>query len=539
MTLKRLLIIAFACAGLTSMAEERPKLVVGIVVDQMRWDYLERFADRFGEGGFRRMLTEGYSCDNTLIDYIPTVTAIGHTSIYTGSVPSIHGIAGNNFRDNGRWVYCTDDETVKPVGSTSKAGLMSPSRLLTTTVGDELHLATNFRSRVIAVALKDRAAILPGGRTADGAYWFDDETGRFITSSYYRDELPEWLTDFNAKDRARTLLANDWASLYPIETYRQSTADNTPFEDKFEGTDTPTLPVPTSRLFKKQGYEVIRTTPYGNTLTLEAAKAAIEGEQLGRHDDTDFLAVSLSSTDYIGHQYGPNAIEVEDTYLRLDRDLAAFLTYLDGQVGRGNYLIFLTADHAAAHNPTFMRAHKMSAGGWDTKAVLTRLDSVARADFGIEQSVIERIENYQVFLDQKQIAARHIDRQRLAAAFTAELERLPEVAYAVCQRHAASAAIPAPIRERIVNGFNHQRSGEIQIILKPGYYDDNADAPTGTQHGVWCNYDAHIPLVFMGWNVPAGRTTRPTHMTDIAATVAAMLHIQQPSGCIGNPIEME
>ena len=169
------------------MAEERPKLVVGIVVDQMRWDYLERFADRFGEGGFRRMLTEGYSCDNTLIDYIPTVTAIGHTSIYTGSVPSIHGIAGNNFRDNGRWVYCTDDETVKPVGSTSKAGLMSPSRLLTTTVGDELHLATNFRSRVIAVALKDRAAILPGGRTADGAYWFDDETGRFITSSYYRD----------------------------------------------------------------------------------------------------------------------------------------------------------------------------------------------------------------------------------------------------------------------------------------------------------------------------------------------------------------
>lgn len=521
------------------MAEERPKLVVGIVVDQMRWDYLERFADRFGEGGFRRMLTEGYSCDNTLIDYIPTVTAIGHTSIYTGSVPSIHGIAGNNFRDNGRWVYCTDDETVKPVGSTSKAGLMSPSRLLTTTVGDELHLATNFRSRVIAVALKDRAAILPGGRTADGVYWFDDETGRFITSSYYRDELPEWLTDFNAKDRARTLLANDWASLYPIETYRQSTADNTPFEDKFVGTDAPTLPVPTSRLFKKQGYEVIRTTPYGNTLTLEAAKAAIEGEQLGRHDDTDFLAVSLSSTDYIGHQYGPNAIEVEDTYLHLDRDLAAFLTYLDGQVGRGNYLIFLTADHAAAHNPTFMRAHKMSAGGWDTKAVLTRLDSVARADFGIEQSVIERIENYQVFLDQKQIAARHIDRQRLAAAFTTELERLPEVAYAVCQRHAASAAIPAPIRERIVNGFNHQRSGEIQIILKPGYYDDNADAPTGTQHGVWCNYDAHIPLVFMGWNVPAGRTTRPTHMTDIAATVAAMLHIQQPSGCIGNPIEME
>lgn len=539
MTLKRLLIIAFACAGLTSMATERPKLVVGIVIDQMRWDYLERFADRFGEGGFRRMLTEGYSCDNTLIDYVPTVTAIGHTSVYTGSVPSIHGIAGNNFRDNGRWVYCADDETVKPVGSTSKAGLMSPRRLLTTTVGDELHLATNFRSRVIAVALKDRAAILPGGRTADGAYWFDDETGRFITSSYYRDDLPKWLTDFNAKDRARALLATDWTPLYPIETYRQSTADDTPFENKFNGTDAPTLPVPTSRLFKEQGYGIIRSTPHGITLTFEAAKAAVEGEQLGRHDDTDFLAVSLSSTDYIGHQYGPNAIEVEDTYLRLDRDLAAFLTYLDEQVGRGNYLLFLTADHAAAHNPTFMRAHKMAAGGWNTKTVRARLDSVARADLGIEQSVIERIENYQVFLNQKRIDAQHVDRSRLVAAFTAELERQPEVAYAVCQRQAACAAIPAPIRERIVNGFNPQRSGEIQIILKPGYYEDKATAPLGTQHGVWCNYDAHIPLVFLGWNVPSGRTARPTHMTDIAATIAAMLHIQQPSGCIGTPIKME
>ncbi len=538
MRIKRLLFFALAIAGMAASASERPKLVVGLVVDQMRWDYLERFADRYGDGGFRRLRTEGFNCDNTLIDYIPTVTAIGHASIYTGSVPSIHGIAGNEFRDRGQWVYCTDDHTVTPVGSKGKAGLMSPRRLQATTIGDELHLATNFRSRVIAIALKDRAAILPGGRTADAAYWFDDETGRFITSSYYRDGLPQWLTEFNAKDMGRTLMAQDWTSLYPIDTYRQSTADRTPYEKKFEGTDAPTLPVATSRLFKEAGYGVIRTTPFGNTLTLEAAKAAVTGEALGQHDDTDFLAVSLSGTDYIGHQYGPNAVEVEDTYLRLDRDLAAFLAFLDRQVGRGNYLLFLTADHGAAHNPTFLRDHKIAAGGWNPQKALALLDSVTHTDLGLSESLVERIDNYQVFLNEKRIDSLRIDRRRLVSAFTATLEDIPEVAYAVSQRHAGLATIPAVIRERIVNGYNHGRSGEIQIIMKPGFYDDTASAPQGTQHGTWCNYDAHIPLIFMGWNVPAGRTSRPTHMTDIAATVAAMLHIQSPSGCIGTPIEM-
>lgn len=539
MNLKRLFFLTLACACLGAAASDRPKLVVGLVIDQMRWDYLERFADRYGEGGFRRLLEEGFSCDNTQIDYIPTVTAIGHTSIYTGSVPSIHGIAGNNFRKDGRWTYCTDDPEAQPVGSTGKAGRMSPRNLQVTTIGDELHLATNFRSRVVAVSLKDRAAILPGGRTADGAYWFDDQSGRFITSTYYRDELPEWLDEFNAKDLAGSYLSQDWNTLYPADTYRQSTADDVPFESPFKSGISPTLPVRLPELFKDEGYGLIRTTPYGNTLTLEAAKAAVAGEGLGRHDDTDLLAVSLSSTDYIGHKFGPNSVEIEDTYLRLDRDLAAFFAFLDEQVGRGSYLLFMTADHAAAHNPTFLNTHRIAAGGWSTKQARARLDSLSREAFGTSVSLVERVSNYQVFLDNAAIDSLRLDRRHVVRLFAEGLEAMPGVAYAVCQRQAANAAIPSVIRERIVNGYNRERSGEIQVIMKPGYYDTSSRRPRGTQHGVWCNYDAHIPLVFMGWHVPAGRTAQPTRMTDIAATVAAMLRIQAPSGCIGTPIRME
>lgn len=238
----------------------RPKLVVGIVVDQMRWDYLYRYYDRYGEGGFKRLLSEGFNCENTQLDYVPTVTAIGHTCIYTGSVPSIHGIAGNDFifRHTGKKTYCTDDETVSSVGCDNAAGKMSPRNLLVTTVGDELHLATNFRAKVISVSLKDRASILPGGHTADGAYWFDSKTGRWITSTYYRNELPAWLVKFNATDPARRLMEQDWNTLYPLDTYVQSTADDTPYETPFEKGGKATFPVRTSKLLKTDGYGVIR-----------------------------------------------------------------------------------------------------------------------------------------------------------------------------------------------------------------------------------------------------------------------------------------
>jgi predicted AlkP superfamily pyrophosphatase or phosphodiesterase len=355
---------------------ERPKLVVGIVVDQMRWDYLYRYYDRYNNDGFKRILNEGFSAENTYIDYVPTVTAIGHSTLYTGSVPSIHGIAGNDFiiQKTGQTVYCAEDKDVLTVGSNSKAGLMSPKNLLASTITDELKLATNFRSKVIGVSIKDRGSILPAGHLADASYWYDGSVGKWITSSWYMKELPTWVNKFNDQNLIEKYLNQGWNTLYPIETYVQSTSDNNEFEGKFKGTDAPVFPVNTAKLLKENGPGIITSTPYGNTFTIEMAKAAIKNEAMGQRGITDFLAMSLSSPDYIGHQFGPNSIEVEDNYLRLDKDLGDFLSYLDQTIGKGEYTIFLSADHGAAHNATFMQDNNMPSGGFGTGKVLTELN---------------------------------------------------------------------------------------------------------------------------------------------------------------------
>ncbi|MVN20100.1 alkaline phosphatase PafA [Mucilaginibacter arboris] len=511
----------------------RPKLMVGIVVDQMRWDYLYRYYDRYQTGGFKRMLNEGFTCENTNIDYIPTVTAAGHTCIYTGSVPSIHGIAGNDFiiQATGKSVYCTEDSTVKTVGSASDAGQMSPRNLLASTVTDELRLATNFRSKVIGIALKDRGGILPAGHAANAAYWFDDASGNWITSTYYMSGLPLWVKNFNEQKLAQKYLKQDWNTLYPIQTYVQSEADNNKHEGAFSGSETPTFPVKTAAMLAK-GVGIIRSTPYGNSLTLDLAKAAVENEQLGKNTVTDFLAVSLSSTDYIGHQFGPNSVEIEDTYLRLDRDLANFFTYLDGKVGKGNYTVFLTADHGASHNPNFLIDHQIPAGLWGA-STLKDLNQMLENKYKAKKLVIN-LGNYQVNLNNVLIQNNKLNLNEIKADCIAFLQQQKGVAYAIDMEKVQQASIPNELRDRIINGYNHDRSGAIQIILQPGWYSGHG--ATGTTHGTWNPYDAHIPLVFMGWGIQHGHLNRETHMTDISATVAALLHIQAPNGCIGQPI---
>ncbi|RVU01320.1 alkaline phosphatase family protein [Mucilaginibacter limnophilus] len=545
MNFKQLLFITFAAASVSASAQTkksiaatntlpRPKLVVGIVVDQMRWDYLYRYYDRYQTGGFRRMLNEGFTCENTNVDYIPTVTAAGHTCVYTGSVPAIHGIAGNDFIDQatGKWMYCAGDTTVNTVGSASKAGQMSPRNMMVSTVTDELRLATNFRSKVIGIAIKDRGGILPAGHSANAAYWFDDSTGGWISSTYYMTDLPQWVKDFNAKNLAEKYLKQDWNTLYPLNTYLQSAPDNSPkYEGKFKGADAPVFPVKTSQLYNgNKG--LVRSTPYGNTLTLDMAKAALTNEQMGKGTVTDFLAVSLSSTDYVGHQFGPNSVEVEDTYLRLDNDLAAFFNFLDTQVGKGNYTVFLTADHAVAHNPNFLIDHKIPAGVFNEGATEKALNSYLQEKYKAEGIVLS-LGNYQVNLNYKVIGQNKLNEEAIKLDCIAFLEKQPDIAFAVDMLKAKTATVPEELRERIVNGYSREHSGVIQIILKPGYF---SGGQTGTTHGTWNPYDAHIPLVFMGWGVKHGALTRETHMTDIAPTISSLLHIQQPNGSIGKPI---
>lgn len=541
--LAALCIFQFCTGGVqaqTKKGVDRPKLVVGIVVDQMRWDYLYKFSDRYTDNGFKRLVGEGFSFENCMIDYLPSFTAIGHSTVYTGSVPSIHGIAGNTFIDQrtGLMRYCSEDPNVKSVGSNSpedKAGKMSPFNLKATTVTDELKLATNFQSKVVGVAMKDRGSILPAGHVADAAYWFDGKSGNWITSTWYTKDLPQWVKDYNAKKMPDKYLKQDWNTLFPIDTYTLSVNDNNNYEAGFKGLDKPLFPIKTSELIEKNGYELIGATPYGNTISLEMAKLAIENEKMGQGQFTDFLALSLSSPDKIGHNFSINSIKVEDCYLRLDREIADFLSYLDKTVGKGEYLVFLTADHGGGHNGKFLQDHGLPGGFFIFWEEDKKMNAHLQTIFGYNDLILG-LGNYQVNFNYKRIKETGVDMEKLKTESIKYLNGIEGMNYVVDMNKISEATIPARIKEMIVKGYNRNLSGEIQFILNPGIYDfDYPDPRLGGTHGTWSPFDTHIPFVLMGWGIQHGSSNKEVYMTDIAPTVAALLHIQMPSGCIGKP----
>ena len=483
-----LILLLLACSFMGHAQVNRPKLVVGIVVDQMRWDYLYYYNKEFVEGGFKRLLAEGYSCENTMIPYIPTVTAIGHSSIYTGSVPALTGILGNSFFINGKNTYCCGDDNVQSVGSSSKEGKMSPRNLLASTIGDELKLATDFKSKVIGVALKDRAAILPAGHSADAAYWWDTSAGHFVTSTYYMDKLPSWAVEFNKKHQQKP------------------------------GSD-------------------IKSKPQGVTMTFDMAEAALKNERLGLGTETDMLAVSVSSTDIIGHMYSTRGPEIHDVYIQLDRDLARFFNTLDAQVGRGNSLVFLTADHGGSHNPNFMRSHKLAAGGFAGWDLTKEINKELQQSFGTKANFILGENALRIYFDRKSIADAGLELAKVKAKAKQLLEKKENITYVVDYDNVATQPIAQPIRERIINGYSRERGGDLLIITNPGWVNcPSSPDYKGTNHGLWNPDDSHIPLIFMGWGITPGATSHPTSMTDIAPSVCSMLHIQMPNACVGNPV---
>ncbi|MDE3212575.1 MAG: alkaline phosphatase family protein [Bacteroidota bacterium] len=511
----------------------RPKLVVGIVVDQMRWDYLYRYYPLYEQGGFKRLLQQGFQCEDTYINYLPSYTAVGHSTIFTGSVPAIDGITGNDWIDqltDKHW-YCTEDSSVSTVGSSSNEGKMSPHNLLVSTVTDELRLATNFQSRVVGVSLKDRASILPAGHTANAAFWFDDATGNFITSTYYMNALPAWVNAFNKKNEPVSLTSGQWNTLLPLKAYSQSTADDEPWEGTFPGETSPVFPHNISNLVSAHK-EIIRSTPFGNTLTLNFAKAAIDGYHLGNGPSTDFLTINCASTDYVGHMYGPNSVEIEDVYLRLDRDLASFFSFLDKKVGKGNYVVFLTADHGVAHTVSFMKSHHLPAGLFDARNINTLLNQQLEEKFGVGGLVTSEM-NYHMNFNRQKIEQNHLDFDAIRKFTVQILRKQPGISFAVDLDHISDAAIPAPIKTMIINGYYAKRCSPVIVIPNPGWY---AGSLKGTTHGNWNPYDTHIPLIFMGWHIPHGSTYKEIKMTDIAPTIAALLHIQAPNGSVGKVI---
>lgn len=540
-----LLTLAFGVASLVTLAQRntgaqqtdvpRPKLVVGIMVDQMRWDFLYRYQARYAaNGGIRRMLLQGFSNENAFIPYAPTVTACGHTTVYTGTVPAIHGITGNAWWDyeKNRNVYCSEDKEVKTVGSTTAAGEMSPRNMLSTTVSDELKLATNFRSKVIGIALKDRGAILPAGHSADAAYWYDNKTGNWVTSTFYMQQLPAWVQAFNNRKEVDKLYEKNWNTLFPIASYVQSTKDENDYEGKPFGSDQKGFPYDLKRFIGKN-YGAVASTPHGNTLTFMLAQEAIVNEQMGRDSITDLLAVSFSSPDYIGHAFGPNSIEVEDAYLRFDRELGAFFDFLDKQVGVGNYISFLTADHGVAHIPGFMKERRIPAGVLDDNKLVADLNAELKEKFGIGNLVLSAY-NYQISLNQVAMDTADLDRDDIVKIVIRHVKKIPGVDRVFEIDELMEQPLPADVKQRLANGWHPKRSGDVQLVLAPGWIDGGA---TGTTHGLWNPYDSHIPLVWYGWGIRPGRSTTEVYMTDIAPTLAALLRIQMPNGAVGKVIQ--
>ena len=523
-------------------ANEKPKLVVGIVIDQMRFEYLNRFQSKYGEGGFKRLMNQGFTVKNGHYNYVPTVTGPGHASVYTGTTPAIHGIIGNEYYDKQtkKHVNCVEDGRFKPVGNPDGNGDVSPARMLASTITDELKLATQKRAKVIGVSFKDRGAVLPAGHLADAAYWYDSKSGKFITSTYYLTKLPDWVEKFNQRNLADKFLSQTWNTLLPIDQYIESGPDESPYENKFKGKVNTSFPYDLKELRKTNGqFELLTYTPFGNDFLTEMAKAAVAGESLGSDDVTDFLAISFSSTDALGHAMGPNSVEVEDMYIRLDKNIEDLLKTLDEKVGVDNYTLFVSADHAVADVPQYLRDNKIPAGYFYESNVQANLEAYLQKYFP-GSDLIDDISNNQVFINQKAFGgsdpkASGIDLIVATELITKYFMATDGVANVYSEHILRQADYDeGGIKGMVVRGFHPKRSGDLAYVLEPGWFD--AYRIQGTTHGSPYSYDTHIPMLFFGKGIKQGSTATYHRVTDIAPTIAVLLNIKFPNGCTGQPV---
>jgi predicted AlkP superfamily pyrophosphatase or phosphodiesterase len=539
--MKKIVAILFlAMLSANSYSQKKPKLVVGIVVDQMRQEYLYRFDGKFSEGGFKRLVGNGFMLKNAHYNYVPTYTGPGHASIYSGTTPAVHGIIGNDWWDKNakKSVNCVEDERYKPVGNPEGDGDVSPWRMLSTTITDELKLFTQKRAKVIGISMKDRGAVLPAGHMANAAYWYDKKTGKFISSTYYLTTLPTWVDAFNSQKLADNYLNQNWNTLLPLAQYTESGPDESPYERKLQGAKA-MFPYNLKDLLKTNGdYELLVNVAMGDDLLTDFAKATLVGEQLGKDNDTDFLTISYSTPDYIGHGTGPNSVELEDTYLRLDRNIEDLLKKLDQEVGKGEYVVFLTADHAVVDVPQSLKDNKIPAGNFPLANVEAGLNDHLQKYFP-GKKVIDRISNDQVFLNQELFAgdpkSSGIDLLIATELITNYLQATEGVAQvypkAIIKQGNYSEG---GTKGMIIRGYNFKRSGDIIYQLEPGWI--TGGGPQGTTHGSSYTYDTHVPILFYGPGIKQGSSSQYHTITDIAPTLSVLLQIKFPSGCTGQPV---
>jgi arylsulfatase A-like enzyme len=481
-------------------AATQPKLVLAIVIDQFRYDYLTRFRGDY-TGGLRRLLDQGAVFTNAHYDHVPTVTAAGHAAFLSGAPPAMSGIIGNEWWDRAtaKRVTSVSDDGTKLLGG-SGAG-SSPRRMLQSTLGDELKMSGK-GGKVIGISIKDRSAILPSGHMADGAFWFDGDSGNFVSSTYYSAELPGWVAEFNHSRPADKYAAKDWM-----------------------GYKTPAAP-------GKALYNELEATPWGNELVEQLALRALAAEKLGANGKIDVLAVSYSSNDYVGHRVGPDAPEVRDMAIRVDQLIGELMRSAEAQAGAGNVLTVLTADHGVAPVPEVNQKRKMPGGRLDAQQLHDAIEKALNARFGQARWVAYASD--WIFFNPDAIAGRRFDEAEVERVAAEALRGFPHIFRVYTRTQLLNGAIlDDEVGKSVRNGFHSARSGNLMVILDP-YWMISA---SGTTHGTPFNYDTHVPLMFLGPHVRPGRYNRNVMVNDVAPTLATILDVGTPSGSVGRVLD--
>jgi predicted AlkP superfamily pyrophosphatase or phosphodiesterase len=503
---------------------EKPDLIVGIVVEKMRYDYLTRMWSKFGDNGFKRLVTEGSSFTNARYDYLTNQSSSGYATIFTGANPSAHGVIADNWynRLGNNIQSSVFDDNVFAVGGSFGNGRRSPSALLSATVGDELRMASDFRSKVFSVSLNDVAAVLSGGFSANGAWWFDPVHGEWMSSSYYIDSLPGWVKEFNSRMLPDLYLDRAWEPSAGQTSYFSKNPDtfNTPFHYDLK------------RIRRRSDdYSIMKAIPQGNTFTKDFALSVILNEQLGRNGHTDMIVIGFSAMAEIDHQYGTFSKELQDAYLRLDRDIAHLLTFLEATYGKDNTLVFLTADQAVSYPTSYNTSARIPGGIFSPSQAMSLLRSYLNIAYG-QADWVSSYNAGMIYLNHSQIETSNISLEDIQYRSSRFLNQFRGVAGTITEdvfrRNFFSEGIPAKIQA----GFHPKRSGDIMLYLQQGWFERGFSG----DRLILTSYDQHVPLVFYGWNIGNSNYSRPVSMTDIAPTISMILNIPIPQFTTGKPI---
>jgi predicted AlkP superfamily pyrophosphatase or phosphodiesterase len=551
--LRTLALGALLAAGQPLAAADPPRLVLQITVDQLRGDMLHRFADGLGGNGFRRLTDSGLYYLNAHHRHANTETVVGHATLATGADPAVHGMVANLWfdRETGEQVYNVQDakyplaggggvdstSEIDPTQRAATAEGRSPRNIITTTIADEIAIRFGPDAKIFGVSVKDRGAITMAGH-AGQAYWFSKSAGRFVTSTFYREDYPAWVKEWNAKGAVAAYGGTHWALTGPAETYQFGTRDDQIWETDFPGFGR-TFPHAYGPADGKYFTTFLTLSPAGDELTVDFATALIDAEQLGQDDVTDYLSVSLSSTDYVGHIFGPSSLEAEDNIRRLDASLARLLEHADAAVGLDNTLVLLSADHGAPEHPGYLAAKGIHAQLFDFKRVDTEPGFVRLiGDFGAGAELIRNFSAPYLYLDREEIAARGLDLDQVADRVAAELERLPGIARAISSARLRRGEVASDIvNDAIRANFHPDRSGDIYIVFEPQWFIADFDGLTvAASHGSPWAYDTHVPLIIAGPGIEPGRVARRVETVDAAVTLAAYLGTRMPSGAAGEPL---